>query len=133
MSPEHAQGQPIDFRTDLYAAALIAIFAITGDSGGIDSTSAVHRRVAGDQWMEPLLLEVPESLRGVLVRALARAPERRYGSAASMRADLLRHVPRRARSAEKDVQQRAATQMPRRSGPPTEDMRAGRSSQSDDE
>ncbi len=89
MAPEHAIGQDADARSDIYATALMLLFAITGKRGGVTSDCAVSRRVKGDGWLGPVLGRVPPGWRPILRQALSRERIVRTRSAADLRAALL--------------------------------------------
>jgi serine/threonine protein kinase len=83
MSPEHAQGGRLDFRSDIYALGCVVFEIFTGRtifSGG-NPIETLRRHL-----YEPLALgeeaapSLPEALRPVLERALAKRSEDRHGS-----------------------------------------------------
>lgn len=87
MSPEQVRGEPVDARTDLYAAGATLHFALTGEHYLADvraDSLGVRERICEE---EPALddARIPEPLREVLARALAKDPEERYATAEQMR------------------------------------------------
>ena len=91
MSPEHAQGMPIDFRSDVYALGCV-IFEIFAGRALFQGTSAIdtirrhlHEPVAFANDAGPL---VPEPLMPVLSRALAKKADDRYPSVVDLLEDL---------------------------------------------
>ncbi|MET0556169.1 MAG: protein kinase [Vicinamibacteria bacterium] len=92
MSPEHAQGGRLDFRSDIYALACVVFEIFTGRtifSGG-NPVETLRRHL-----YDPLPLgedaapTLPEALRPVLERALAKRPEDRHGSVREFIDDLV--------------------------------------------
>jgi serine/threonine protein kinase len=88
MAPEQLFGEPVDGRTDLYAAGAVLFECLTGrvvfNRPGVE-LAAVHLR---DSPPDPAELnpEVPPALSRIILRALAARPEDRWQSAT----DLLR-------------------------------------------
>jgi serine/threonine-protein kinase len=88
MSPEQAEGKPVDQRTDLWALGAVLYEMLTGrrafDSESVPSTlySIVHAAPA------PLDAGIAMEIQKVVYRALAKDPQERYQSAAEMLADL---------------------------------------------
>ena len=86
MSPEQVAGDELDERCDVYAAGVILFELVTGrvpfDTPGPLTTMAAHLNqdlplpsdVAPDR-------DIPRAIERVILRALAKKPERRYGSA----------------------------------------------------
>jgi tRNA A-37 threonylcarbamoyl transferase component Bud32 len=92
MSPEHAQGGRLDFRSDIYALGCVVFEIFTGRtifSGG-NPIETLRRHL-----YDPLPLgeeaapALPEALRPVLERALAKKPEDRHGSVREFIDDLV--------------------------------------------
>jgi serine/threonine protein kinase len=94
MSPEQAAGRvsEIDTRSDVYSLGLVLYRLLVGkpphDLSG--SRYEVLRRIAEDEIRRPRDLNetVDRELEAVLLKALARLPDQRYGSAGEMAADL---------------------------------------------
>jgi serine/threonine protein kinase/Tol biopolymer transport system component/6-phosphogluconolactonase (cycloisomerase 2 family) len=91
MSPEQAQGQPVDARTDLFSLGSVLYTMCTGRSPfPADSAVAVLRRVCDDQ-PEPIRdinANIPGWLCDVIAKLLEKEPNDRFGSAEEV-ADLL--------------------------------------------
>ena len=91
MSPEQAQGQPVDKTTDIYSLAMVAFELLTGRvpfEG--DNVLAVLVAVASEQPPAPRRLnpEVPPRLEDLIVHLLAKDPARRPASAQAVVAEL---------------------------------------------
>ena len=84
MSPEQAQGKPVDARTDLFSLGSVLYMMCTGRSPfPADSAVAVLRRVCDDR-PEPirdLNPDIPEWLCDVIARLQEKEPDDRFGSA----------------------------------------------------
>jgi len=93
LSPEQAQGQDVDFRSDLYSLGCCLYEMLTGTVPfrGATPVAIVYRHVREDP-SPPRLLnpDVPPSLEAVCLKAMAKRPEDRYQTAAEFRADLER-------------------------------------------
>jgi PAS domain S-box-containing protein len=86
MSPEQAAGQidRIDHRTDIYGLGAILYEILTGLGPFTGSSSGeVLRKVIEEEPKPPreVRLDVPHGLEAICLRALAKKPEDRYGSA----------------------------------------------------
>jgi serine/threonine protein kinase len=83
MSPEHAQGGRLDFRSDIYALGCVVFEVFTGRtifSGG-NPIETLRRHLYDPVPLgEEAAPTLPEALRPVLERALAKRPEDRQGS-----------------------------------------------------
>jgi serine/threonine-protein kinase len=81
MSPEQAQGEKLDGRSDLFSTGIMLYQMITGQRPFLgDSLVALAVKIAKD---DPLPIEklrpgVPAALRRVVERCLAKAPDRRF-------------------------------------------------------
>src|SRR5256714_3841325 len=93
LSPEQARGAPVDPRSDLYSLRVVMYEMLTGK---VPFTGETPVEIAmkhlsqvpkpPSEWRE----EVPHDLDAVVMRALAKDSEQRYGSAEEMDADLAR-------------------------------------------
>jgi eukaryotic-like serine/threonine-protein kinase len=93
LSPEQAQGQTVDYRSDLYSLGCCLYEMLTGTVPfrGATPVAIAYRHVREDP-APPRLLnpDVPPSLEAVCLKAMAKRPEDRYQTAAELRADLER-------------------------------------------
>ena len=89
MSPEQAQGQRVDFRSDVYALGVVIYEVFTGDVPfrGDTPISTILKHLHDPPPIDQA--GVPDALRPILRRALAKDPEARYSSARAL-ADALR-------------------------------------------
>jgi beta-lactam-binding protein with PASTA domain/tRNA A-37 threonylcarbamoyl transferase component Bud32 len=93
LSPEQAQGQPVDARSDLYSLGCVMFEMLTGRAPFQgDSPVAVASKHVLEQPAAPSKLnrDVSPDLDAVVLRALAKNPANRYQSAEEFRADLER-------------------------------------------
>lgn len=87
LSPEQAQGKPLDPRTDLYSFAVVLYEMVTGqlpfDSEDITAIllMQVNKAPVPPSQLNP---SVPGWLENVIMRALEKLPENRFASAAEM-------------------------------------------------
>ena len=87
MSPEQAEGEPADERSDLYSAGIIFYELLTGEKPYRGRTAPAIL----DQHVRAPLPELPPALaryQPVLARLLAKAPAERYQGVADLRAAL---------------------------------------------
>jgi serine/threonine-protein kinase PknK len=89
-APEQLCGEPVDARTDVYALGCVLHQSLTGAPpfAGRDLTEKLCAKLAG-ALPPPLTDPGTEALGAVVTRALAREPERRYGSAAELASAML--------------------------------------------
>jgi serine/threonine protein kinase len=89
MSPEQARGQKMDARADLFSAAGVFYFMLSGRPpfGARDLQKVLHA-IINDPPGPLTDDEAPEALRHVLARALAKAPQDRYAQCIDLRIDL---------------------------------------------
>ncbi|GGS58031.1 hypothetical protein GCM10010156_15740 [Planobispora rosea] len=83
MSPEQISGEPAGPASDVFSWALTMVYAATGKAAfGSDSVPSVMNRILNH---EPDLSALPEPLRGIAARCLAKQPERRPSAAEVLR------------------------------------------------
>jgi serine/threonine-protein kinase len=93
LSPEQAQGQPVDGRSDLYSLGCVLYEMVTGRPPFLgDSPVAVASKQVLEQPVPPSRInaDVTPELDAVILKALAKNPGNRYQNAAELQADLER-------------------------------------------
>jgi serine/threonine protein kinase len=96
LAPEQVAGQPVDARSDVFAAATILAELLLGRplfSGGTELGVLLAIRDADLGPLRAIASRLPPGLEGVLGAALAREPSRRTPDAESLRAALMAHAP----------------------------------------
>jgi eukaryotic-like serine/threonine-protein kinase len=95
LSPEQAQGNPVDARSDIYSVGCVLFEMLTGRSvfAGDTPLSIAYKHVR-EQPETPSSVnpDVPRSLDAVTMKALAKNPDNRYNSASEMDDDLQRFL-----------------------------------------
>jgi len=91
MSPEQAQGEEVDYRTDLYSLGVVLYRMLTGTAPFVRSTPAAV--LLAHVAYEPLPVSqinptVPKSVEAVVLKAMAKDRNRRYQSAGELARDL---------------------------------------------
>jgi serine/threonine protein kinase/DNA-binding CsgD family transcriptional regulator len=91
LSPEQAQGKPLDQRTDLYSLGIVLYEMVTGQLpfDADDITSILIQQVnKAPQPPSQLVRDLPRGLEAVILKALAKQPEQRFATALEMAAAL---------------------------------------------
>ena len=98
MSPEQAAGQHnlVDTRTDVYALGVMLFRRLTGDPPHslVGGQQEVLRRIAEEEVPRPRAVsrDVDKELEAIVLKALARNPEQRYGTAGELAQDLANYI-----------------------------------------
>jgi len=93
LSPEQAKGAPVDQTSDLYSLGIVLYELLTGTvpfNGDTPVEIAMKHLSTVPPEPSTLRPEVPEDLDAIVVRALGKTSEERYGSAEEMDGDLAR-------------------------------------------
>ncbi|MBK5267888.1 MAG: Stk1 family PASTA domain-containing Ser/Thr kinase [Acidimicrobiia bacterium] len=129
-SPEQAQGQPLDERSDLYSLGVVLYEMLTGvpPFTGDSPVSVAYQHVS-----EPARLpsvgnpHLPPDIETIVVKAMDKVPDARYQTALEMREDLLLYIqgakPNAAQMASAAAPTRVLTEMPAPTVPPDETYR----------
>jgi serine/threonine protein kinase len=91
MSPEQADGQPLDYRSDLFSLGSVLYFMATGHPPfRADRPMAVLKRTCHDPHRPAweCNAEIPDALSSIIDRLLAKNPTRRYASASELQLTL---------------------------------------------
>jgi eukaryotic-like serine/threonine-protein kinase len=79
VSPEQVEGKPADQRSNIYSLGTLFYFAVTGRPPFSGNAAEVHAQHSAGAITPPsLLVPIPTELEVVIMRALERAPSKRY-------------------------------------------------------
>ena len=109
MSPEQVRGEPLDARTDLFSFGLILYEMATGQRAFSGDTAAILKDAILNHIPTPvhdLNSTLPPKLEQIVNKAIEKDREKRYQSAAEMRADLETVSPDRQPIATKPLTRR---------------------------
>jgi eukaryotic-like serine/threonine-protein kinase len=95
MSPEHIEGRPLDFRTDVFAAGIL-LYQLTAHELPFKGKNPheILKRIADCRFTDARAVNprIGDRLNRIIARALAREPDDRYPEVGAMLAELLRFL-----------------------------------------
>jgi tetratricopeptide (TPR) repeat protein len=93
MSPEQLRGEPVDSRTDIWAAGAVLYEMATGKRPFPETTAPMLMSAILNRSPQPprkLAPQIPPGLEGIILKALQKDPGQRYQTARELGADLMR-------------------------------------------
>ena len=96
MSPEQAEGMPLDRRSDVFSLGIVLYEISTGHRLFKRETTTATIRAVTNAYVRPpseIVPDYPPVLERICLRALERHPDDRYPTAADMRRDLVSGLP----------------------------------------
>ena len=91
LAPEQVEGGPVDARTDVYSLGVVLYEMLCGRppfDADTDVATALARLHADPPRPRQIKADIPRDLDDVVMRAMARSPDGRFGTAAELRAAL---------------------------------------------
>jgi serine/threonine protein kinase len=87
LSPEQGTGNPVDYRSDVYSLGVVLFQMLTGRvpfTGSSAVAVAIKHALEAPPLPSQLNPSIPHSVEAVVMKALAKKPEQRYGSAGEL-------------------------------------------------
>jgi len=94
MSPEQVVGQTVDGRSDIFSLGVMLYEMLTGKTPFAgDNISAIMYQILNDEPIPPKTFNqgIPEAINFIVLKALAKHPDKRYQNAKEMARDLKRY------------------------------------------
>ena len=95
MAPEQLQGREVDFRSDIYSLGVILYKLLTGRVPFRSNNNQIlKKQICADNPILPSVInsKIPSELDKVCLRAIAKQPSQRYGTAYDLAEDLKRYL-----------------------------------------